>query len=172
MSITTGSGPAAGVSTQGARTEDDIAALMLALMRHLSITKHRLAAGHTGEPLPLHLLIKVGEGEPRRSGDLAVEMCADPSTISRQVALLVRAGLVERRAEPLDGRACTLVLTETGRSRRAQVRRDIDDLFHTIIRDWSDSERTEFTRLMSRYVDGLVAHRDEFVDRVATSLHL
>lgn len=173
MTITTGSHPAADVDgAADGRSEDDITAVMLALMRQLSVTKHRVAAGHSGEPLPLHLLIKVGEGDPRRAGDLAVEMCADPSTISRQVALLVRAGLVERRAEPLDGRACTLVLTEAGRGRREQVWREIDGLFHTIISDWSDQERTEFTRLLSRYVDGLAAHRDEFVDRVAACLHL
>lgn len=152
--------------------DDDISVVMLALMRQLSVTKHRLAANHLGEPLPLQLLIKVGEGEPRRAGDLAVEMSADPSTISRQVALLVRAGLVERRADPQDGRACNLVLTDAGRARRRQVSHDIGDLFDTIIRDWSDGERTEFIRLLSRYVDGLTVHRDEFVDRVAASLHL
>ena len=47
-----------------------------------------------------------------RAGALAECMQSDPSTVSRQVAALVKDGLLERRADPADGRASLLVLTE------------------------------------------------------------
>src|SRR5207249_2610885 len=63
---------------------------------------------------------------PRRTTALAEAVHSDPSTISRQVAALVRAGLVERRADPEDGRASLLAATETGTDvfERHRARRD------------------------------------------------
>ena len=48
---------------------------------------------------------------PMRAGALAECLQSDPSTVSRQVAALVKDGLLERRADPADGRASLLVLT-------------------------------------------------------------
>src|SRR6478609_8851624 len=57
----------------------------------------------------------VGTG-PQRSSTLAETACVDPSTVSRQVAQLVKAGLVERQSDPEDGRASLLVSTDRGRA--------------------------------------------------------
>jgi DNA-binding MarR family transcriptional regulator len=57
---------------------------------------------------PLHVM------GPMRVTDLAEVKQADPSTISRQVAQLVRAGLARREADPVDGRASRLAVTEAG----------------------------------------------------------
>ena len=55
---------------------------------------------------PLHfLLVHLVKGGPQRSGALAEAVHSDPSTISRQVAHLVRLGLVERTADPEDREA-------------------------------------------------------------------
>src|SRR5437868_6066116 len=51
---------------------------------------------------------------PVRSNALAEAVYSDPSTISRQVATLVKDGLIERRADPADGRASLLAVTEKG----------------------------------------------------------
>ena len=51
---------------------------------------------------------------PMRVTDLAEVKQADPSTISRQVAQLVKAGLARREADPGDGRASRLALTDAG----------------------------------------------------------
>ena len=70
-----------------------------------------------------HLLITqlAAEG-PIRSSELAELMQADPSTVSRQVATLVKDGYVERRADPVDGRASLLVVTERGEQLYAEHR--------------------------------------------------
>jgi DNA-binding MarR family transcriptional regulator len=56
----------------------------------------------------------VAEG-PQRISALAEAVHSDPSTVSRQVAQLVRRDLVERRPDPHDGRAARLTATDTGR---------------------------------------------------------
>ena len=56
----------------------------------------------------LMLLFPLRFRGPLRATDLAEIKQADPSTISRQVAQLVKAGLARREADPVDGRASRL----------------------------------------------------------------
>src|SRR5437763_9402036 len=51
---------------------------------------------------------------PRRQGELAELSLLDPSTVSRHVAQLARAGYVQRRPDPQDRRAVPLVASEAG----------------------------------------------------------
>src|SRR3954447_15287562 len=62
----------------------------------------------------LMLLFPLRHLGPMRVTDLAEVKQADPSTISRQVAQLVKAGLARREADPVDGRASRLAVTDTG----------------------------------------------------------
>jgi DNA-binding MarR family transcriptional regulator len=48
--------------------------------------------------------------------ELAERTGLDPSTVSRAVGSLVDLGLVERQADPRDGRASVLALTDAGRT--------------------------------------------------------
>jgi DNA-binding MarR family transcriptional regulator len=86
-----------------------------------------------------------------RSIDLAEHIRADPSTVSRQVAGLVREGLIERRADPEDGRASLLVLTD----KAAEVLARHDDLrnrhFARMLADWSERDVRRFARLLARF---------------------
>jgi len=61
------------------------------------------------------VLARLATEGPLRAGELAELIQSDPSTVSRQVASIVKAGLVKREADPDDGRASLLVLTEEGR---------------------------------------------------------
>src|ERR671920_1298148 len=62
----------------------------------------------------LMLLFPLRHLGPMRVTDLADVKQADPSTISRQAAQLVKAGLARREADPVDGRVSRLAITETG----------------------------------------------------------
>jgi len=68
-----------------------------------------------GSVTTLALIQEMGE---RASGCHAKELAArsglDPSTVSRAVAAMVAQGLVERRADPHDGRATVLAPTAAG----------------------------------------------------------
>lgn len=74
---------------------------------------------------------------------------------SKLVATAVDAGFVERRADQADGRRALLVLTDAGRDLADRVHRFRQDRFAAAMEGWSDAERTEFARLLSRFVAGL-----------------
>lgn len=150
----------------------EISELMMTLMRQYTLARSRVAAAHRDDAPPVHLLAKIGEGEPRRAGELAAELCADPSTVSRQVAMLVSSGLVRRQSDPEDGRASILELTDSGRERLQQLFRQRESLFGSVIADWSEEDRTEFARLFRRYVESFESHREALVDALICSSHV
>src|SRR3954447_17185790 len=77
--------------------------------------KSMLNTGDLGaEFSALMLLFPLRHLGPMRVTDLAEVKQADPSTISRQVAQLVKAGLARREADPVDGRASRLAITDAG----------------------------------------------------------
>jgi DNA-binding MarR family transcriptional regulator len=102
------------------------------------------------------LLRALSYGGPMRASTLAERVEADPSTVSRQVATLVRDGLVERRADPEDGRATLLVVTAQGEDvigQHDQVRLQV---FSRMLADWSDRDLQRFATLLERFTDDFV----------------
>jgi DNA-binding MarR family transcriptional regulator len=89
---------------------------------------------------------------PSRSSALAAAVHSDPSTVSRQVATLVRDGLVERRADPEDGRASVLVPTEAGLAVLEEQRRRIGLGLARIVRQWAPEDVNTFLDLLERFV--------------------
>jgi len=75
-----------------------------------------------------------------RLGALARALGVDASVASRHVAAATELGLVERRPDPADGRACQLSLTDAGRAvlaeRRAARLRWLSD----VLTGWDDAE--------------------------------
>ena len=144
----------------------DIADSMVALVRAHHWLKSRLAEFEP-EIGTVILLIKLAKEGPRRAGELAEMTCSDPSTISRQVAALVKAGLVERKADPADGRASILVPTEAGHARVEDFATVRARAMAPIVSSWSPSERSVFIELLSRYSAGLNAQREQMTGDVA-----
>lgn len=105
------------------------------------------------------VLFHLATGGPRRSGALAETMLTDPSTISRHVAQLVDRGLVARTADPDDGRATVLAVTDLGRRTAAEVRQHRRRLIQVVVSDWDPAQTQELSRLIGRFVDDLERHR-------------
>ncbi|MFI9030624.1 MarR family winged helix-turn-helix transcriptional regulator [Streptomyces sp. NPDC053560] len=82
---------------------------------------------------------------------LAAGMGIDSSTVTRQVAPLVDAGLVTRASHPEDGRAVVLQLSERGRARLEEVRASRRELMALVTEEWSEEERNAFTTLLTRF---------------------
>jgi DNA-binding MarR family transcriptional regulator len=89
---------------------------------------------------------------PSRSSELASAIHSDPSTVSRQVATLVRDGLVERRADPEDGRASVLVPTEHGLELLAEQRKRLGLALAQVVRQWAPEDVSRFLELFERFV--------------------
>lgn len=95
------------------------------------------------------LAVLVTEG-PQRTTALAEAVHSDTSTVSRQVGALVRHGLIERQADPADGRACLLAATPTGQQcfdhqRRARTEQIADVLGH-----WTSDDLRTVASLLER----------------------
>lgn len=100
----------------------------------------------------LDVLIERG---PQRVGEIAAALGSDPSTVSRKVTALVEAGLVERRADPGDGRAQLLAATESGERQCVVGRHHRNALFTAVLSTWPEDSRHQLSTLLGRLVDEL-----------------
>jgi DNA-binding MarR family transcriptional regulator len=121
---------------------------------HLSALFGLLSRSHAvdgpvtrGEYAVLALSAKLG---PRRACDLADAAGLDPSTTSRRVSSLVERGFLERSADPHDGRAHRILLTDTGRAVLAHERARRVELVGVALEDWAETDRTALADLLGR----------------------
>jgi DNA-binding MarR family transcriptional regulator len=130
-----------------------VADQFVTLMRSFIKARNRMlaAAAHDVE-WAAHMVLKCVETEgPIRAGAIAEWLHSDPSTVSRQVAALVKDGLLERRADPADGRASLLALTDRADAVLAEHNRIRLDHFATMLDDWSDADLRRFATLLQRF---------------------
>jgi DNA-binding MarR family transcriptional regulator len=123
------------------------------LQRTVRRSKARLlaAAGNDVESAT-HLLLHTVESEgPMRASALAASVHADLSTVSRQVAALVGRGLLERRADQVDGRASLLAVTGAGRVAIAEHEQGRQAFFDDVLTGWSTRELRQFAQQMERF---------------------
>jgi len=99
------------------------------------------------------LLANLSQLGPSRASALAEAVHSDPSTVSRQVAALVKDGLVERRADPDDGRASVLALTEAGERLLEERRKLRNAALARLFTDWSEADLAGFIHYFERFVD-------------------
>jgi DNA-binding MarR family transcriptional regulator len=92
---------------------------------------------------------------PLRQGTLAELVHADPSTISRHVAVLVEQGLVRRVADETDGRASRLVVTDAGVAALDSLRAEREAHLDRALAGWSDDDVATLTTLLGRLLDDL-----------------
>ena len=127
------------------------------------------AAAHDVE-WSAQVLLKVLANEgPIRTSQLAEQAHIDPSTASRQVAALVKEGMIERRADPEDGRACLLVLTEKADDalrRHDEIR---DEHFARMLEGWSERDLRRFADLLARFTADYDAVGTEFLSEKIAS---
>jgi len=139
----------------GARLEStaSVAAAFMNLQRTVRRSKARLlaAAGNDVESATHVLLHTVEADGPMRASTLADSVQADLSTVSRQVATLVGRGLLERRADQLDGRASLLAVTDAGRAAIAQHEQGRQAFFDEVLTGWSTEELRQFARQLERF---------------------
>jgi DNA-binding MarR family transcriptional regulator len=99
----------------------------------------------------LMLLFPLRHLGPLRVTDLAEVKGADPSTISRQAAQLVKAGLARREADPADGRASRLAVTPEGLAACRQLQEARYALISKALSGWPAERVRTFTDLFDEF---------------------
>jgi DNA-binding MarR family transcriptional regulator len=102
--------------------------------------------------------IEEGSEEPGAEvtvGDVAERLGIDPSRASRVVTAAIKAGYVRRLASQADGRRICLELTPDGQRIVDNAHQHRQALYHNLMHDWSDDDRAEFARLLTRFADAV-----------------
>jgi DNA-binding MarR family transcriptional regulator len=97
---------------------------------------------------------------PMRMSDLAADIGLDRSTISRQVAAVVRAGYVQKMDDAADARASLLTLTARGQAARKKLADAWHDIVIELVSDWSHDEQSQLGRLLGKLVYQMQADSD------------
>jgi DNA-binding MarR family transcriptional regulator len=88
------------------------------------------------------LLAALSNGGPRRVTAVAEAVHLDVSTVSRQVADLIKAGWVERQHDPDDGRAYLLAV---------RIRERRNEHMARVLDGWTAAERQQLIDLLDRF---------------------
>ncbi|MGH3324518.1 MAG: MarR family winged helix-turn-helix transcriptional regulator [Streptomyces sp.] len=102
------------------------------------------------EPAAYGLFVRLEDGGPQRATDLAAYFGVGKATISRQLGVLERLGLITRAPDPADGRASLLHLTPEGRERFTVVRDARRGEYVRKLAAWDRGEIAELARLLHR----------------------
>ena len=96
------------------------------------------------------LLALLEDAGPLRASDLVIRLGLDKSTVSRQVSTLVELGLVDRAADPADGRAQVLTPSAEGSARLAEIRDVRRARWETDLSGWPAEDVATLAELLSR----------------------
>jgi DNA-binding MarR family transcriptional regulator len=138
---------------------DDAHEAFIRLEREIALLLRRSRAISTRLAGELHpeldgaaygLLALLQDTGPLRASDLVVRLGLDKSTVSRQVANLADLGLVDRTADPVDGRAQVLTPSAEGSARLARVREARRARWEADLADWPAADVVRLAELLAR----------------------
>lgn len=88
---------------------------------------------------------------PMSIGQLSEAFGLDTSTLNRQTAAMLRAGLVERIADPDGGMARKFTVTDAGHERLTAERKSKLAGLRTVLEDWPDDDVATLADLLQRF---------------------
>lgn len=107
---------------------------------------------HADLPPPSYLMLGwIAEQGPLRASALVEEFAVDKAAVSRQVQHLEELGLVERTADPDDGRASLLSASADAVRRLRKVEVARRGLLDERLADWTAEELERFATELARY---------------------
>lgn len=97
------------------------------------------------------LLALLQDTGPLRASDLVARLGLDKSTVSRQVGTLVQLGLVDRAADPADGRAQVLSPSPEGSARLSGLREARRARWEEDLAGWPVEDVARLADLLHRF---------------------
>jgi|GEM_PF-475903 len=125
------------------------------LVRRLEAARRRYDYGL--ERAHYLLLLLLDEQDRSSVGALAGKINLDASTVTRQIAAMQRAGLVDKQQNPDDRRGGVITITDKGREAIVRTRQRRMERVEQVFRHWAEADRLEFARLMAHYSRDLSA---------------
>jgi DNA-binding MarR family transcriptional regulator len=138
-------------------TDARILAALTSVVRRSRAVDMSSAAPDDAPPSVIAALGALAEHGELRMGSLAGELGLDTSVVSRTVAAAESLGLVTRRPDPRDGRACLLSLTPDGETCLQQRHGRRLRLVAAITDEWEPGAAEALLAGLTRLRDGLVA---------------
>jgi DNA-binding MarR family transcriptional regulator len=139
-------------TAEDTKAEARLADELMRFFRLGARAKGMLNSGDLGaEFSALMLLFPLRFLGPMRVTDLAEAKQADPSTVSRQTAQLVKAGLVRREADPADGRASRLAITEDGLAACRKLHDAREAFLAEVLGSWPAERVEAFVELFTEF---------------------
>ncbi|GMA57931.1 MarR family transcriptional regulator [Alicyclobacillus sacchari] len=102
------------------------------------------------------ILLALANDGPLAVGQLANTFQLDISTISRQLAPIVDAGLVAKERGEIDKRQVRLSITPEGSAALEATRESRRQLYAELLADWSEADREHFLGLLKRFNERLL----------------
>lgn len=127
-------------------------------LKHVITTRVWEEDTHDLHPAAVSLLAELARCGECRVSDLAHARLVDASVVSRQIAQLDRAGLVERRAAAHDGRAQLISVTAKGHALLDGWRKTQIDLVQQALADWPDEDVQALVRRFDLFNEDLRTH--------------
>lgn len=150
--------PAGDIRSIPQHRHDVTRSLVRVMSTWMSADYHARFARSAGVPEDQHavtvVFLLVWNG-PLRPSAVAAELGLSAAGTSRLIESLATAGLVTRTPDPDDARATRIALTEQGVAAAAVLHEEGDRLSQRLLADWTDDERSTFTRLLHRYADAV-----------------
>ena len=117
------------------------------LQRHVAVRSgdHGVTAAQSG------LLFVLGQRDGVPMGEAAAALDLNPPGISGLVDRMTAAKLIQRRADPEDGRAWRLWLTPAGRAALAQTKAELANINARLTDGFSDAEIEVVARWLASF---------------------
>lgn len=149
---------------------DELGVQLVRFVRLINKAKSQVAKqGPDGiERAAYAILFHLIHDGPQRTSKLAETLHAEISTISRQSSSLVQHGLVERQADPEDGRACLLAPTTEGLRVFEENRRQRNRWLAEVLADWPEEDRELLNKLLDRLNSGIETSIPHVADQGST----
>jgi DNA-binding MarR family transcriptional regulator len=130
------------------------------LMRLGEATRRSSPRPHRALDRAAYVILRfLQEAGPQNVSAVATRLNLDGSTVTRQVSAMFKEGLVERSADPDDGRGTVIAATERGLTQVGAVSKARQELYGQVLRAWSAQERKALAATLER----LTADMDAFL---------
>lgn len=141
--------------TAQAQLERNIGYQLIRLMRaHRQLADTLLSAHglHVGQEI---LLVQLWDAEGLTQSQLGERLEIEPSTVSKMISRMEKAGLVTRQPDPDDARISRIYLSEQGRELRGAVLAAWDELEARLVSGLDELERALLRRLIAQMIESL-----------------